>query len=289
MKIKIKSNSSGFSLPVFGLGTWLMGGRVTHDPDNNDKRDITAIQSAIASGITHIDTAESYAAGYAEKLIGQAIKEFDRTKLFIVSKVSPTHLKYQDVIKAAKNSLSRLNTDYLDLYLIHKPNLYIPIQETMKALDWLIDEGLIKNIGVSNFTVERIREAQSYTKNKIVANQVHYNLIYREPEIKGVLEYCQQNEIFLIAWRPVEQGILASPDTAILNQLAKKYNKTPAQIAVNWLISQPMVVTISTMRSKEHLKENLGALDWRISDKDIEWIRNNFPDIQKISDDVPLQ
>lgn len=159
----------------------------------------------------------------------------------------------------------------------------------MKALDWLIDEGLIKNIGVSNFTVERIREAQSYTKNKIVANQVHYNLIYREPEIKGVLEYCQQNEIFLIAWRPVEQGILASPDTAILNQLAKKYNKTPAQIAVNWLISQPMVVTISTMRSKEHLKENLGALDWRISDKDIEWIRNNFPDIQKISDDVPLQ
>jgi len=104
-----------------------------------------------------------------------------------------------------------------------------------------------------------------------------------------VLEYCQQNEIFLIAWRPVEQGILASPDTAILNQLAKKYNKTPAQIAVNWLISQPMVVTISTMRSKEHLKENLGALDWRISDKDIEWIRNNFPDIQKISDDVPLQ
>jgi len=286
--IEIKTSNDGFTLSVFGLGTWMMGGRFSRDPNNNDERDIRAIRRALKQGITHIDTAELYAAGHAEELVGQAIKELDRSSLFIVSKVWDNHLKYDDLITAAKNSLVRLGTDYLDLYLIHKPNPNVPLRETMKAMDTLLEQGMIRNIGVSNFTIERIQEAQSYTKNKIVATQVHYNLMYREPELKGVLRYCQENDIFLIAWRPVEKGVLATGEIRVVDEMCTKYSKSPAQIAINWLISQHKVVTLSTMRSPEHLQENLGALGWKMSEEDIELIREHFPNQQKISNRVPL-
>lgn len=288
MIIPTKTLSGGFSLPIFGLGTWMMGGAFTRDLNNDDDRDIRAIQQAIRDGITHIDTAELYAAGHAEELVGQAIKNLNRANLFIVSKVWSDHLKYDDLINAVKRSLARLKSDYLDLYLIHKPSQTVPLRETMRAMDALVDTGLIKNIGVSNFTVPRMQEAHSYTKNKIVATQVHYNLMFREPEVKGVLQYCQENEIFIIAWRPVEKGLLVLKGNQLVGGLCQKYDKTPAQIAINWLISQPFVVTLSTMRSPEHLKENLDALDWRMSKEDVELIRDNFPNQQKISNRVPL-
>ena len=187
----------------------MMGGDYHYDPNNDDEADITAIRAAIEMGITHIDTAERYAERHAEELVGQAIKGYDRTKLFIVSKVSPEHLRYEDVIASAKESLERLQTEYLDLYLVHIPNPEIPIEETMRAMDVLLAKGLVKNIGVSNFTIERPEEAQSHTKNRIVANQLHLNLIFREPERKGLLEYCQKNDVMFVAWRPVQKGLLA--------------------------------------------------------------------------------
>ena len=176
----------------------------------------------------------------------------------------------------------------MDLYLIHAPNPEIPIQETMRALDTLLDSGLIGHIGVSNFNKERIEEAQSYTKNKIVANQVHYNLIFREPERKDLLEYCRTNDIMFIAWRPVQKGILTKRGTSILDEMCDKYGKTPAQIAINWLISQPGIVTLAKTTSVEHLKENLGAVGWTMDQTDIERLRTEFPNQQDISDIVPL-
>jgi len=288
MVIETKTLANGFSMPVFGIGTWMMGGALTRDINNDDDRDVRAIQEAIKRGITHVDTAELYAAGHAEEIVGKAIEEVDRKSLFIVSKVWNDHLRYDDVLKSAHDSLSQIGTDYLDLYLIHKPNPAIPMRETMRALDTLLDDGLIKNIGVSNFTVQRMQEAQSYTKTKIVATQVHYNLMFREPEIKGVVKYCQDNDVLLIAWRPVQKGLLTASNNPIMNEMSRKYNKTPTQIAINWLISQPYVVTLSTMRSPEHLKENLGALGWKMSDEDVELLRQHFPNQQKISDAVPL-
>ena len=151
MQIPTKKLHNGFELPVFGLGTWQMGGRETHDPTNNDEQDIAAIQEAIRLGITHIDTAESYADGYTEQLVGKAIKDVDRSTLFLTSKVRPRNLKYDDVLKSCTESLKRLQTDYLDLYMIHKPNDEISITETMSALDRLVAEGLVKYIGVSDF------------------------------------------------------------------------------------------------------------------------------------------
>lgn len=288
MQIPTKKLRCGFRMPVFGLGTWMMGGDKIRNPDNDDKANIRAIKNAIDVGITHIDTAENYAEGHVEELIGEAIKGYNRAKLFLVSKVDKSNLRSNDLINACKNSLKRLQTDYLDLYLIHAPNSEIPIEETMKAMDFLLEKGLIRNIGISNFNIERTQKAQACTKSKIVANQLHYNLIYREVERKSFVSYCQENDIMLIAWRPIQKGILAQKGTPILDKMAAKYNKTPAQIAINWLISQENVVTLSKMGKKEHLEENLGALGWQMEKEDIEKLRKEFPNQEDVSDVAPL-
>lgn len=289
MKIPIKKLKSGFTMPVFGIGTWQMGGRFTRDYKNDDQRDIKAIRAAIDSGITHIDTAEIYANGHAEKLVGQAIKNYKRSKLFLASKVSGDHLQYDAVLKAVEQSLSRLRTNYLDLYLIHWPNPKFDIKQTMAALDRLIDEKIIRHIGVCNFAPKTLRTAQNKTNNKIVYNQVHYNLIFREPEKKGLLKYCQDNGIFLSAWRPVQKGALTKNGIAILDEMCKKYKKPPAQIAINWLISQKNVITLSKTSNIKHLKENLDAIGWKMKSADIERLRVEFPDQKEISDVMPLK
>lgn len=288
MNIPVKTLMNGFSMPVFGLGTWRMGGDRNRDPNNDDAADIQAIRQAIEAGITHIDTAERYADGKAEELIAQAAKNFDRTNLFYVSKVAPDHLKYDQVMKAIEGTLQRLQTDYLDLYLVHQPNDEIPIEETMKAMNKLVDEGLVKNIGVSNFKNHRVDEAQKYSHHKIVCNQLHYNLQVREIERNNILEYSQKNDIMITAWRPLEKGMIIEGNE-ILNTIAKKYNKTPAQTAINWIISQPNIVTLSKMRDPKHLEENLGAVDWVMDDNDIELLRKEFPNQLDVSEAVPLE
>lgn len=289
MQIPTKKLDSGFEMPIFGLGTWQMRGKTERDLQNDDEADIVAIRQAIDAGITHIDTAEMYAAGHAEELVGQGIQGYDRSKLFLTSKISPDHFAFADVRVTLEATLKRMQTDYLDLYLLHRPNPAIPIEQTMRALDILKDEELIKNIGVCNFTVERFEEAQFYAQSQIVANQLHLNLLYREPERKGLIEYCQNNDVMCIAWRPVQKGILtSSSNNPLLEELCQKYQKTPSQIAINWLISQNNIVTLSKMRSKEHLEENLGALGWQMDEEDIQKLDSEFPGQQDISDAVPL-
>lgn len=289
MKIPTKKLQNGFEMPVYGLGTWEMGGKTTHDPTNDDNADIRAIQEAIQEGVTHIDTAESYADGYTEILVGRAIKECDRSLLFLASKVKGENLAYDDVIRAVQGSLERLKTDYLDLYYAHRYNPAIPVKETMRAMDTLVEEGLIKHIGVCNYTVEELEEAQSYAKNKIVVAQQHLNLKYRESEKRGVLKYCQENDMFFMAWRPLQKGLLINEASSILSEMAQEYHKTPAQIALNWLISQENVVTISKTRDVAHLKENLGALDWEMEPEDVERLRDDYPNQEAVSDAVPLR
>ena len=266
----------------------MIGGQFDRDPDNDGLSDANSIRRAIDAGLTHIDTAEIYANGYAEEIVARAISGYDRSKLFLVSKVSSAHLRRRDLIDAAKRSLSRLRTDYLDLYLIHAPNPEIPMQETMEAMASLKEEGFILNIGVSNFTAARTKKAQSFIQARIVATQVHYNLIFREPEVTGLIDYCQENNIMVIAWRPVQNGLLCSAGTQILDEMCEKYSKSPAQIAINWLTSQTNVVTLSTMRTKSHFEENLGALGWEMRHEDVERLRSSFPNQQKVSDAVPL-
>jgi len=289
MKIPMKKLKSGFEMPVFGLGTWEMGGRMTRDFENDDKRDIAAIRKAIELGVTHIDTAESYADGHSETLVGEAIAGLDRSKLFLVSKVRKDNLKYEDLLKSCKATLVRMKTDYLDLYLIHSPSPDVPIEDTFRAMDKLVENGLVKNIGVSNFRTERLKEAQKHTKNKIVANQVYYNLIMREPEHEGLLDYCQKNDVFLEAYRPVEKGAVLKDVAPILSEMAAKYHKTPAQIAINWLISQGNVVTIAKTSNAAHLEENLGAVGWQMDKSDVERLRKEFPNTIEVPETLPLR
>src|SRR3989344_3199789 len=257
-------------IPVIGLGTASLC-------DKNPVADVTGIvRHAISLGITHIDTAEGYSAGLAEEAIGEAIKSQDRKKIFITTKVGRDHLNYNDVIAAAKNSLRRLKTNYIDLYLVHAPNPKIPLKETMRAMDFLVEQKLVRFIGVSNFSVDLLNEAQSHTKNKIVANQVEYNLLWRGAE-KGLLQHCQKNGIILIAYTPLARGLLAKPGfNQNLDHLAEKYGKTQAQIALNWLLSHKNVVVIPQTAKAERLAENLGALGWQIADSDAGLLDKKF-------------
>jgi diketogulonate reductase-like aldo/keto reductase len=274
--MEYKPLNDSVKIPVIGLGTWGIGGFLEKDP-TNDEESIRAIRYAIELGYTHIDTAELYAAGHSEELIGEAIKHFDRSKLIITSKVLKTHLKYDDVISACKKSLKRLQVTYIDIYLIHAPNPEIPLAETMKAMDFLVEEKLVRFIGVSNFSVEQMKEAQKYSKNRIVVNQIPYNLITRNKDYIGpctkmeseIIPYCQKNNIIVIAYRPIERGEILKPHL-VLDGLCKKYDKTRAQIALNWLISKKNVIAISKSTVHEQLEENLGAIGWSLSDDDIE-------------------
>lgn len=286
MNIPTKKLENGFELPVYGLGLWQMGGRFETDT-RNDVDDIRAIQQAIEMGVTHIDTAEGYGAGHSEELLREALQGYDRNKLLIATKVSAENQSYDDLRRSFEASLKRIGTDYIDLYLLHRyPVPGISIADTMRALDELVEQGAIKNIGVCNMTPNRFAEAQKHTKNKLVCNQVHYNVQYREIEQKGVLDYCQQNDVMCVAWRPLQKGML--PESSVLNELANKYNKTSAQIAINWLISQKNVVTLSKTSNADHLMENLGAIGWEMESADIERIRSEFPDQKPVSDAVPL-
>lgn len=290
MIIPKKKLKNGFEMPVYGLGTWQIGGRFDRDPNNNDQKDIQAIKTAIELGVTHLDTAEVYAQGYAEILLGKAIVGYDRSKLFIASKVyTPKHAKYDDVIIACKNSLKRLNINYLDLYLTHRYNPQdISYKDTMRAMDTLVDVGLVRNIGFCNYRVSDIRQAQSHAKYKLVAAQMHYNLQIREVERKKILSFCQENDIMLIAWRPVQKGSLSNNPPQIMREMMKKYDKTASQIAINWLISQEKVVTVSKTTNIDHLKENLGAVGWNMKKEDIEKLRTDYQDQQNVSDTLPL-
>lgn len=287
MQIPTKKLSCGFEIPVLGLGTARLIGVRDDEAVSDDKTDIAAIKMGIEMGFNHIDTAELYGHGYAEELVGKAIKNIDRSKLFITSKVHSPHQSYKGVIEAARASLQRMRIDYFDLYLIHQPDPIVPISETIKAMDYLVDSGITRFIGVSNFSLKRLVEAQSYSKHKIVLDQVHYNLVIREPEKNGLVKFCQNNDIILSAWRPLQKGALLK-DSSLLEEMSAKYHKSIAQVAINWLLSQKNVIAISKMRRKEHLIDNLGALNWQMTNDDIEKLRADFPNQKDISDRFPL-
>jgi diketogulonate reductase-like aldo/keto reductase len=289
MDIPRKQLPTGFSLPVLSLGTWMIGGALSRETGCDEDAAIESLRRGIKKGLRCIDTAEMYAAGYTEALVGRAIQGFERQDLQIISKVSPHHLHHDDVLRAAEASLKRLGVDALDVYLVHKPNPKIPLGETMRAMRVLKEQGLIKAVGVSNFSVTTLREAQGHLGGEIVLNQVHYNLVYREPEISGLLDYCQKNNIFVMAWRPLEKGALVVDHPLVLEKMCAKYHKSPAQVAINWLVSQERVVTLSTMRSESSVQDNLGAVGWTLETKDIEALRTQFPNQEKVSNREPLK
>jgi len=278
MEIKIEYKElgkTGEKIPALGLGTWGIGG--FSFPDYSyDQLAIEVIRFAVEIGMNFIDTAEMYGSGHSEELIGEAIKGI-RDKVFIATKVLPTNFRYEDVIKACERSLKRLKTSYIDLYQLHWPNTSIPIRETMKAMERLVDEGKIRYIGISNFSVEETVEAMnSLSKYEIVSNQVEYSLLVRDIE-RDLLPFCNKNKITVIAYSPLARGeLLKGKYYDFLLKIGKKYGKTPAQVALNWLIIQENVVAIPKALSKEKILENMGAYGWKLNEEDLKKIDEFF-------------
>lgn len=252
-------------VPVLGLGTWEIGGRF-EAKESERKKGIEIIKTAIEMGFTHIDTSEVYGSGLTEEIVGDTIRSFDRKKLFITSKLWHTHLNFDDAISSLNKSLKRLKTDYLDLYFVHKPGTNMNLRQTMNAFETMMKNKTIRNIGLSNFTKKQIKEAQRYlSKSRVTALQNEYNLLSRDED---ALDMCNKQDIVFIAYRPLMKGKLAKPGIRLLDELAKKYNKTQAQIALNWLVSKPRIVAIPKASTKEHLGENLGAIGWKMETED---------------------
>jgi len=182
---------TGIRLPEIGFGTWNYSGGV--EP----------LRAAIERGARLIDTAESYG---TEEIVGEAIKG-RRHQVFLASKALPRNFRRRDLLAAAERSLRRLGTDHIDLYQLHWPNLTIPIEEPMRAMEELVDTGKIRFIGVSNFSVRDMVNTQAaLSKQRIAANQVRYSLIERTIE-GGLLEYCQKKRIMVIAYSPLATGL----------------------------------------------------------------------------------
>jgi diketogulonate reductase-like aldo/keto reductase len=254
-------------IPEIGLGVWKYRGGV--EP----------LRRGIELGAFLIDTAEMYR---TEDVVGQAVKGI-REQVFIASKVSGGHLRYDDVLHAADASLRLLETGCIDLYQIHWPNSSIPIKETMRAMEALVDRGLVKYIGVSNFSVGQLRAAQAaMSKYPIVSNQVLYNLNSRAIE-DDLLPYCQQQNVTVIAYTPLDDGRLAakprfrrSQGMKVMEEVASQVGKTLAQVALNWCTSHPNVIAIPKSDSVARTEENCGASGWRLSPDQIQRLDEAF-------------
>lgn len=256
------------TLPKIGFGTWNIGGGSSANP-RLDTASMTALRSALEIGYTHFDTAESYASGHCEELVGRAIRETNtkRENIFLTTKVSPEHLSYDRVLNSCENSLRRLDMDYIDLYLIHWPGTGVKYEETFRALNKLVHDGKVRHLGVSNFDLKLLKHAQSLSETPIVTNQVRYSISDRAYAKYGVLEYCQQNDILLTAYSPVSQGRLKVDQT--LRSIAEAHEATPYQIALAWLTSQPNVITIPMSLDPQHIQENFDAADIELSPSEI--------------------
>jgi diketogulonate reductase-like aldo/keto reductase len=256
-------------IPKIGFGTWSIGGGMSPNR-SKDERSLRALRAALETGYIHFDTAEMYARGHSEELLGQAVREsgLPREELFITSKVSASHLRYNDVLRACENSLRNLDMDYLDLYLIHWPSSSIPLSDTFRALNQLVREGRVRHLGVSNFDVKLMKQAQAESETPVFTNQVPYSLGDRSYVRNGVLEYCQENDILLTAYSPVDEGRLQV--NSFVQAIAEAHSATPYQIALAWLVAQPRVITIPMSYDPDHIAENFAAADIELTTEEIE-------------------
>ena len=260
-------------LPPIGFGMWDdvaqtvkdSGGRPV-DPDaDRDAAQLAVLHQAINLGYRHFDTAEMYAAGHSETILGRALLEQERSDFVVTSKVSAENLAYDDLLAACDRSLERLQTSYIDMYLIHWPNLEIPLAESFRALNHLVNVGKVRHIGVSNFDVPLLEQAVQLCETNLATNQVYYGLLNRKPQENGTVKFCQENKVVLTAYAPLRGGVLTHPTVV---EIAERIQATPSQVALNWLIRQPGVITIPHSSNKQRQKDNLEATNIQLNEAD---------------------
>ncbi|BEP17917.1 aldo/keto reductase [Pyrofollis japonicus] len=249
---------------AIGLGTWAI---------RSPQRAIETLVEAIESGLVNlIDTAEMYGEGAAERIVGEVVRRVGRDRVFITTKMLPSRLSSEERIEAAaRASLERLGVREVDLFLIHWPAPGMPIAEQVRRFEKIVyGKGYARYIGVSNFDARELLEAVHATSmTEIVVDQVHYSVLHRA-EAEEILETILRENlnITIQAYTPLERGAVAR--NKVVREIAEKYGKTPVQVALNFLIARPRVVAIPKTEQKQHLREILGALGWRLSPEDIE-------------------
>ena len=266
---------SGQNVPALGQGTWYMG-------ENAGERhhEVEALRYGIELGMTLIDTAEMYADGEAEEVVGEAITG-RRDDVFLVSKVLPYNASRTGTIEACERSLERFGTDRIDLYLLHWRGRH-PLAETIAAFEELQQAGKIVAWGVSNFDTGDMKELFSVTGGQAVAsNQILYNLTRRGPEF-DLMPWCGQHGIPLMAYSPIEQGRLLG--NRALAEIAAEYSVTPAAVALAWIMRKGNVVAIPKSSNLHHVRDNRKAADLRLSEEQLARLDRAFaPPSRKVA------
>ncbi|HUN25543.1 MAG TPA: aldo/keto reductase [Steroidobacteraceae bacterium] len=259
---------SGEPVPALGIGTWRMGERRATRAE-----EIATLRLAIDHGARLIDTAEMYGDGATEKLVGEAIAG-RRDRVFLVSKVYPHNASHHGAVAACERSLERLRTDRLDLYLLHWRGSF-PLAETLEAFSSLQAQGKIRHYGVSNIDLDGMRELAGLPGGaSIAANQVLYNLTRRGIEY-DLLPWMRERHIPVMAYSPLDEGRLL--EQRALRAYAKDIGRTPAQVALGWLLSQEGVVVIPKTGSRTRLQENLATLDRPLAREELAELDRLFP------------
>jgi diketogulonate reductase-like aldo/keto reductase len=257
----------GESVPAYGQGTWHMGESRGRRAD-----EAAALKLGIDLGITLIDTAEMYGNGGAEEITAEATAG-KRDELFIVSKVLPHNASRQGTIEACERSLKRLKTDRIDLYLLHWRGSH-PLAETLAAFDRLQRDGKIRRHGVSNFDRGDMEEWVKAGGKAVASNQILYNLTRRGPEF-DLIPWCRERNISIMAYSPIEQGRMLGHKA--LGEVAARHGATAAQVALAWLLRQEGMMVIPKASRQEHVRENLGALELKLTDADLADLDRSFP------------
>jgi diketogulonate reductase-like aldo/keto reductase len=264
---------SGVGIAPIGQGTWQLptGGR-------SGERSVALLRRGLGVGLTHIDTAEMYGDGAVERLVGRAVAG-RRARVFLASKVLPRHASYDGTLAACERSLGRLQTDHLDLYMIHWPGA-LPIADTMRAMERLVDEGMVRHIGVSNFDVEDLRRAQRALRHhRIVANQVLYHLRDRGIEHR-LLPYCARSGVTVVAYSPLGAGAFPAqrgPGGRTLAAVAAARALSRHQVALAFLLRHQRVVAIPRTTNVDHQRDNAGAADVHLDLGEVAAIDGAFP------------
>ena len=273
MQQKMIQFSGDVSLPAIGQGTWYMG-----EDASQRKTEVAALRAGIELGLTLIDTAEMYAEGGAEMVVGEALTGL-REKVFLVSKVYPWNAGGQKAINACEASLRRLNTDYLDLYLLHWSGSFA-FEETVAAMEKLIAQGKIRRWGVSNLDYADMQELwQLPGGNQCATNQVLYHLGSRGIEY-DLLPWCQQQQMPVMAYSPLAQagrlrnGLLKN---AVVNEIAHAHNISSAQVLLAWVISHQGVMAIPKAATIAHVQQNAAVLEVELSSAELTMLDKAYP------------
>jgi len=258
-------------VPVIGQGTW----NLEQIPK---RRAIAVLRTGLDAGMSHIDTAEMYGSGVVEEWVGEAIAG-RRDEVFLASKVLPEHASYQGTLRACENSLRRLGTDFLDLYMLHWPGS-VPLEETLRAFEHLKGSGKVRHFAVSNFDVDELERAEAVADpGRMVCDQVLYHLLQRAIE-HAVFPWCRAHRVAVVAYSPFGSG--SFPDKSsrggrVLAEIAKAHRATPRQVALRFLIRDPSVFAIPMTTDPDHVRENAAAADLSLSDEEIARIDAAFP------------